>query len=212
MARTTHHDRGAQYFAAFLDLLNKKVVVVGGGTIATSKVRALLPCRPQPLLVVAPRASAFIRRAADAGDLEWRQRDYAADDLAPATLAFGATNDRALNARVAGDARALGVPVLAIDDVPNCDFIAPALVRRGDVSIAISTGGRSPAMARRTRERLDSLLPAYWGDLLDVAAAAREQLGGTRSVIEPDRWQTALDGEVERLTEDGALEDATNLL
>ena len=212
MARTTHHDRGAHYFAAFLDLLNKKVVVVGGGKIATSKVRALLPCRPQPLLLIAPRASAFIRRAADAGQLRWLARDYAHGDLTGAALAFGATDDRDLNARVADEARELGIPVLAVDDVPNCDFIAPALVRRGDVTVAISTSGRSPAMARRTRERLERALPAYWGDLLDVAAAARERLGATRSLIEPDRWQTALDGEVEQLAESGALTEATEAL
>src|SRR5919202_1888980 len=212
MARTSPHHRGVPYFAAFLDLLNKKVVVVGGGKIATSKVRALLPCRPQPLLVIAPRASALIRRAAGAGQLRWLARDYAHGDLTGAALAFGATDDRDLNARVADEARDLGIPVLAVDDVPNCDFIAPALVRRGDVTVAFPTSGRSPAMARRTRERLERALPAYWGDLLDVAAAARERLGATRSLIEPDRWQTALDGDVEQLAESGALADATEAL
>jgi uroporphyrin-III C-methyltransferase / precorrin-2 dehydrogenase / sirohydrochlorin ferrochelatase len=212
MARTSPHDRGVAYFAAFLDLLDKKVVVVGGGKIATSKVRALLPCRPEPLLVIAPQVSASIRRAADAGHLVWLAREYAQGDLVGAALAFGATDDRRLNARVAADARQLHIPVLAVDDVPNCDFIAPALVRRGDVTVAISTGGRSPAMARRTRERLERALPAYWGQLLDVAAAARERLGSTRSLIEPDRWQAALDGEVEQLAESGALADAAEVL
>src|SRR4030088_2006043 len=145
MARTLAADRGVPYFAAFLDLLHKQVVVVGGGKVATTKVRALLPCRPAPLIVVAPHVSAFIRAAAAMGQLEWRQRAYAADDLEAASLAFGATNDRELNARVAADARRLGVAVLAVDDVPNCDFIAPALVRRGDVTVAISTGGGGPA-------------------------------------------------------------------
>jgi uroporphyrin-III C-methyltransferase/precorrin-2 dehydrogenase/sirohydrochlorin ferrochelatase len=212
LARTLAAHRGVPYFATCLDLLDKRVVVVGGGNVATTKVRALLPCRPAPLIVVAPTATAFIRRAAELGQLEWRQRAYAADDLALATLAFGATDDRSLNARVAADARSLNVPVLAVDDVPNCDFIAPALVRRGDVTVAISTGGRSPAMARRTREHLERALPAYWGDLLDVAATAREKLGSTRRLIEPDQWQTALDGEVERLAERGQLAEATDEL
>src|SRR5919202_1680420 len=185
MPRSCAADRGVPYFPAFLDLLGKRVVVVGGGQVATAKVRALLPCRPGPLAVVAPRASAFIRRAAETGELVWYPRGYASGDLtADTALAFGASNDRALNARVAADARALGVPVLAVDDVPNCDFIAPALVRRGDVTVAISTAGRSPALARRTRERLERALPAYWGQLLDVAAAARERLGGRRALIE----------------------------
>src|SRR5205807_623527 len=137
---------------------------------------------------------------------------YAKDDLEGAALVFGATDDADLNAHVAADARRLRIPVLAVDDVPNCDFIAPALVRRGDVTIAISTGGRSPAMARRTRQRLEHELPTYWGDLLDVAAVARDRLGATRSLIDADRWQTALDGEVERLTERGSLAEATDLL
>jgi uroporphyrin-III C-methyltransferase / precorrin-2 dehydrogenase / sirohydrochlorin ferrochelatase len=212
MARILEADRGVPYFAAFLDLLRKRVVVVGGGKVATGKVRALLPCRPAPLIVIAPRVSALIRRAAEAGDLVWRMREYQPGDLAEATLAFAATNDRVLNGRVADDARALGIPVLAVDDVPRCDFIAPALVRRGDVTVAISTGGRSPAMARRTRERVEQALPAFWGELLDVAAVARERLGGTRSLIEPDRWQGAIDAEVERLTEAGALEAAIDVL
>jgi len=213
MPRTAPADRGVPYFAAFLDLLHARVVVVGGGRVASSKVRSLLPCGPDPLVVVAPRASAAIQRAAAAGQLTWHQRAYAGqDDLAGATLAFGASDDRQLNAQVAADARRLGIPVLAVDDVPNCDFIAPAVVRRGDVTVAISTAGRSPAMARRTRELLDALLPRYWGDLLDVAAAARERLGGTRSVIDPDRWQSALQGEVEYLTSIGALQEATDLL
>jgi uroporphyrin-III C-methyltransferase/precorrin-2 dehydrogenase/sirohydrochlorin ferrochelatase len=113
---------------------------------------------------------------------------------------------------VAAEARRRGVPVLAVDDVPNCDFIAPALVRRGDVTVAVSTSGRSPAMARRTRERLQQALPPYWADLLDVAAAARETLGETRALIDPDRWQAALEGEVERLVADGQLATATELL
>jgi uroporphyrin-III C-methyltransferase/precorrin-2 dehydrogenase/sirohydrochlorin ferrochelatase len=212
MPRTQPADRGVPYFAAFLDLLHKKVVVVGGGRVASTKVRSLLPCQPDPLIVVAPQASPAIQHAAAQGQLTWHQRPYTSEDLQGATLAFGATDNRQLNARVAADARALGIPVLAVDDVPNCDFIAPATVRRGDLSVAISTAGRSPAMARRTRELLEAALPPFWGNLLDVAAAARERLGGARSVIEPDRWQAALQGEVEYLASLGALEEATDLL
>ncbi|HEY0581717.1 MAG TPA: NAD(P)-dependent oxidoreductase, partial [Chloroflexota bacterium] len=212
MARLSPADRGVPYFAAFLDLLHQRVVVVGAGTVASAKIRALLPCRPEPLIVVAPRATRFIRGAAAAGQLTWLVREYVPGDLAGATLAFAATDDRALNARVARDARDAAIPVLAVDDVPNCDFIAPALVRRGDVTIAISTSGRSPAVARRTREKLERALPPFWGDLLDVAAAARERLGDTRALIDPERWQMALDGEVEQLAERGALEEATDLL
>jgi uroporphyrin-III C-methyltransferase/precorrin-2 dehydrogenase/sirohydrochlorin ferrochelatase len=212
MPRTDPTDRGVPYFAAFLDLLHKQVVVVGGGRVAATKVRALLPCHPEPLIVVAPRAARSIQNAATNGQLIWHQREYATGDLRNATLVFGASDDRQLNARVADDARALGIPVLAVDDVPNCDFIAPALVRRGDLTIAISTAGRSPAMARRARQSLEQSLPPHWADLLEVAAAVRERLGGTRSLIDPDRWQSAIDGEVERLVAQGARESAIDLL
>ncbi len=204
-------DHGVPYFPAFLDLVRKRVLVVGGGHVATSKVRALVPCGAH-ITVVASEASAHIRDQAMAGRLEWQARGYQAADLAGAELVFAATDDCTLNAQVAQAARARNIAVLAVDDVPNCDFIAPAIVRRGDVVIAISTGGRSPAMARRVREHLDATLPRVWGDLLEVAASAREQLGQARTLIEPDQWQAALGGEVERLTENGQLEHATERL
>src|SRR5882762_668571 len=108
-------DHGIPYFAAFLDLVRKRVVVVGGGQVATIKVRALLPCRPAPLVVVAPDASAFVQQQAALGALEWHARAYASIDLDGAELVFAATNDRALNALVAGDARRRQIPVLAVD-------------------------------------------------------------------------------------------------
>jgi precorrin-2 dehydrogenase/sirohydrochlorin ferrochelatase len=212
MARSRLADRGVPYFAAFLDVLGKRVVVVGGGNVATTKVRALLPCRPEPLVVIAPEASAAIRRAAQAGKLLWLEREYDSNDLDGAALAFGATDERALNARVAADARRIGIPVLAVDDVPNCDFIAPAIVKRGDLVIAISTSGRSPALARRTREWLDRALPPHWDNLLEVAATARERLGPARARVLPEQWQAALDHEVERLAQAGNLEPAIQLL
>lgn len=212
MARTRAGDRGTPYFPAFLDLVGKRVVVVGGGHVAASKVRALVPCRPSELLVIAPRLDDSIQKVVDSGDVVWHPREYVPGDLEGAALAFGATDNRADNARVADEARQRGIPVLAVDDVPNCDFIAPALVRRGDLTVAISTGGRSPALARRTREYLERMLPAVWGDLLDVAARARDALGDVRPRISPDAWQVAIDGEVEELTRQGALEQATALL
>jgi siroheme synthase-like protein len=201
-----------QYYPAFLDLRGRRVVVVGGGEIATGKVRGLLPCGPEPLVVIAPEASSLIRDEAVAGRLEWQTRAYRDGDLAGAYVAFAATDDRALNATVAGEARRRGIPVLAVDDVPNCDFIAPSVVKRGDLVIAISTGGRSPALARRTREWLERALPPYWGNLLEVAASARERLGPARARVLPEQWQAALDQEVERLAQAGDLEPAIQLV
>jgi precorrin-2 dehydrogenase/sirohydrochlorin ferrochelatase len=208
----TEDDRGYQYFPAFLDLMRKRVVVVGGGAVAASKVRSLLPCGAEPLVVIAPEACPSIGEAAAAGRLTWATRGYRDGDLEGAALAFAATDDRSLNARVAAEARRREVPVLAVDDVPNCDFIAPALVRRGELVVAVSTHGRSPALARRAREWLDGALPAHWGGLLEVAAAVRQRLGPLRSSISPEDWQAALTGPVEDLVREGAHEAAVTLL
>ena len=94
-------DHGVPYFPAFLDLVRRRVVVVGGGHVATSKVKALLPCQPWPLIVVAPAATQFIERAAQANQVQWRARAFEPTDLDDAELLFAATDDRALNAQVA---------------------------------------------------------------------------------------------------------------
>ena len=208
----TEDDRGYQYFPAFLDLVRKRVVVVGGGDVATSKVRSLMPCGVEPLIVVAPETTPAIQEAAAAGQLVWLARVYCDGDLAGAALAFAATDDRSLNAQVAAEARRHGVPVLAVDDIPHCDFIAPALVRRGELVVAISTHGRSPALARRTREWLDGEFPAHWGGLLEVVAAVRQRLGPLRSRISPEAWQAALSGPVDDLVRRGEHGAAETLL
>lgn len=211
MART-EEDRRFDYYPAFLDLVRKRVVVVGGGEIATGKVRGLVPCGVDPLIVVAPEVSGFIQEQADAGALECRRRPYRPGDLEGADLAFASTDDRALNAVVADEARERGVPVLAVDDVPNCDFIAPALVKRGRLAVAISTAGRSPAVASHTRRELERVIGPEWGELLEVAATVRDGLGDDRAKVAPEEWQAALDPELKALVRRGERAAAVALL
>ena len=207
----TDADRRYEYYPAFLDLVRKRVVVVGGGAIATQKVRGLLPCGADPV-VVAPDASPFIRERAGAGELEWHARPYAYGDLEGAELAFGATGDRALNAEVGREARGRGVPILAVDDIPYCDFIAPAIVKRGGLTVAVSTGGRSPALASHARRRLERVVTPEWGDLLEVAAAVRDRLGPDKLRVSPEAWRGALDRDLEGLVWGGELDAAAELL
>lgn len=211
MARS-NADRGCAYYPAFLDLCHKRVVIVGAGEVATGKATGVLPCGAEPLVVIAPAATDVIRAEAGAGALEWIKRPYRAGDVAGAAVAFAATNDRALNAEVAAEARALGIPVLAVDDVPNCDFVAPAVVRRGDLVVAVSTGGRSPALAHRARLWIEEMLPTHWGDLLDVAAAVRTRLGEHGRRVPAESWQSALDTSLEDLVENGHLGEAEERL
>lgn len=205
-------DRQYDYYPAFLDLVRKRVVVVGGGEIATGKVRGLLPCGVDPLIVIAPEVSTSIADHAAQGVLHWQARPYRYGDLADADLAFAATDDRAANATVAREARERGIPVLAVDDIPNCDFIATAIVKREHLTVAISTNGHSPALASHLRRQLERIVSPEWGDLLKVAAAVRRRLGPDRVRVSPTQWQAALDHEVKRLVWAGDLDAATILL
>lgn len=205
-------DRQYDYYPAFLDLVRKRVVVVGGGEIAAGKVRGLLPCGVEPLVVIAPEVTPFIAEHAARGMLHWHARSYRYGDLTGADFAFAATDDRSANAVIAREARERGIPVLAVDDIPRCDFIAPAIVKRDHLTIAISTGGHSPALASHVRRKLERVISPQWGDMLAVAAEVRRRLGPDRARVSPAQWQAALNRDVKRLVWAGDLEAATALL
>jgi precorrin-2 dehydrogenase / sirohydrochlorin ferrochelatase len=143
--------------------------------------------------VVAPALAPGLQALAEAGRIEARPRPYADGDLAGAALAIAATDERDVNARVAAEARARGVWLNAADDPERCDFILPAVIRRGDLQVAVSTGGRSPALARRVREDLERLLPAEYADLVPLLADVRAELRHEGVEVPPERWQSALD-------------------
>lgn len=177
-----------------LNLTAKRCLVVGAGALAREKVEGLL------------RAGATVRCVGpEPGDdadawkhphrnprLERHPRPYTPSDLDGVYLAYGASEDRALNARVAQDARRRGVIVNAVDDIPNCDFFAMALVRRGDLQIAISTNGRSPAFARWMRERLQGQVPVEFGDLLAALGQARDAIRARGEVPPYEGWARAI--------------------
>ncbi|MBV9280577.1 MAG: bifunctional precorrin-2 dehydrogenase/sirohydrochlorin ferrochelatase, partial [Chloroflexi bacterium] len=167
----------------------------GGGTIATDKVEGLLRAGAE-VVVVSPEVSPHLARLAAEDRIEIRRRPYRRDDLEGVYLAYGATDDRAANAEVTRHARAAGILVNAVDDIPNCDFFAVAVVRRGDLQVSISTNGKSPAFARWMREYLDASLPAELGDLLALLGDARRDLKARGSVPPYERWQAAIDDDV----------------
>jgi siroheme synthase-like protein len=178
-------------YPLILDLAGKRCVVVGGGEVAARKVRALIVSGAD-VLVVAPEVAPELAALAAQGALRVEQRPFAASDLDGATLAFAATDSRAVNEAVATGARARSIFVNVADDPSACDFTVPATVRRGEVTLSISTGGRSPAFARFLREQLEAWLTDARTDLLELAAELRRELlaGGARIVGE--RWQAAL--------------------
>lgn len=156
-------------------LAGATVVVVGGGAGAEGKVETLLGTGAR-LVVVSPRITTRLQELAAEGRLAWRPRRYRRGDLRGASLVFAATGDGRLDARLRRHAHRAGALLNAVDDPANCDVTVPAVVRRGPVTVAVTTDGHSPAAARFLREVLDALLPAELGDLVALAAEARAEL------------------------------------
>jgi uroporphyrin-III C-methyltransferase / precorrin-2 dehydrogenase / sirohydrochlorin ferrochelatase len=153
-----------QYFPAFFDLTAQKVLIVGGGEVALRKL-ALLTRSGAKVTVVAPQMlPEFSEQAAD-GKIRVVLREFVADDLDGARLVIVATARRAVNRWIAALSEARGIPVNVVDDREASRFIVPALIDRDPVLVAISTGGASPVLARRLRERLEALIPKRFGEL-----------------------------------------------
>jgi precorrin-2 dehydrogenase/sirohydrochlorin ferrochelatase len=161
-----------EMFPVFFKLEGRPCLVVGAGTIAVPKVASLLRAGGM-VTVVAPEARAEVAAQAGAGELVWHPREFVEADLDGMFLVVAATDLQAVNHRVAEAARARNVLCNSVDDPPDCDFFYPSVVRRGDLQIAISTAGKSPALAQRLREEIDRMLPEDTGAWLD-------QLGETR--------------------------------
>lgn len=183
------------YYPVALDLLEKPVLVVGGGEIADGKLDALLAAGAR-VSVISPEVNPRIRTLADDGKLTLHQRAYQQGDVAPFYLAYAATDDVAQNAEIADEGRSAGVIVNAVDDPPNCDFFAVSVVRRQDLQISISTNGLSPAFARWMREYLDDTLPDEFGDLLSLLGEVRASLKAEGAIPHYQYWKGAINVEL----------------
>ncbi len=199
------------YYPAFLDLTGRPCVVVGAGEVAERKVAALLRAGAR-VTVVSPEGTEEVARLAQGGEIAWRRRAYQPGDLAGAWLAIAATDDPAVNRVIAQEAEERRVLLNVADRPALCSFIAPSIVQRGDLTIAISTSGRSPAMARKVREEMERHFPEEYGALLDVAAAVRERLLKESARPPAERWQQALSPEVLALLREGRRQEAEGLV
>ncbi|MGA1980968.1 MAG: bifunctional precorrin-2 dehydrogenase/sirohydrochlorin ferrochelatase [Acidobacteriaceae bacterium] len=163
-------------FPIFLKLTGRPCVVIGAGHLAESKIESLLAANAR-VTVIAPQANERIAALADSGELTLHLREYTPGDLAGQFLVVAATNVPAVNRAVFAEAESSGVLINAVDDPPFCDFYFPSVVRRGDLQIAISTAGQSPALAQRLRKEINALLPLDTGDwLVELGNLRREVL------------------------------------
>lgn len=163
------------YPVCLLHLDLKRSVVIGGGSVASRKVEALLEAGAL-VEVISPDLTPELQALSDSGLIRAFVRPYMEGDLADAFLVIAATDDPQLNERVWAEARRCGCLINVVDDPAHCDFSLPAVVRRGDLSIAISTGGGSPALARRLRERFEAMIGPEYADLTALLAGLRPEL------------------------------------
>ena len=159
----------------FLRLERRPVLVVGAGTVALAKIESLRTTGAA-ITVVAPAAAPQLQELIENGDLTWHQRVFAPSDLEGAFLVIAATNDSAVNHTVYEEALRRNVLCNAVDDPPNCDFYFGSIVTRGDLQIAISTAGESPALAQRLRREIDEQLPGDLGPWLTELGALRRKV------------------------------------
>lgn len=159
----------------FLKLDGRPGLLVGAGTVALEKIGSLLKTGVR-LRVVAPEAREEIRQLAAEGTLDWVEREFEPADLDGMFIVIAATNVPGVNAAVYRAAQELGIPCNSVDDIPNCDFYFGSVVSRGDLQIAISTAGESPAVAQRLRKEIDEQLPEDLGEWLAKLGELRREV------------------------------------
>ncbi|WP_456387348.1 precorrin-2 dehydrogenase/sirohydrochlorin ferrochelatase family protein [Desulfolithobacter sp.] len=158
-----------------LDITGKLCVVVGGGRVALRKVSGLLEAGAC-VRVISPEASAELVRLADSGRIEWLDRPYRQGDLSGAFLVFAATDNRQVQETVCQEAEAAGQLVNVVDDPKQCSFHVPAVVRRGELTLMVATGGKSPAVAAMVRRQLEERFGPEYQILLELVSMVREQV------------------------------------
>jgi precorrin-2 dehydrogenase/sirohydrochlorin ferrochelatase len=198
-------------FPLALEVTGRRCVVIGGGATAVAKVGALLDAAAT-VVVISAAPDAGLAELARRGEIQLIGRDYRPGDLAGALLVF-ATGDRSQNAAVFAEAEAAGVLCNAHQDSAHCHFASPTVTRRGDLVVAVSTGGRAPTLAGYVRDSLAEDLPDELGALIDLVAEIRAEGIAPADTAERGRlWRAALELDVLGLLGAGQWEAARRLL
>lgn len=172
-----------QYHPVYLDLRGRPCVVLGGGEVATRKAEGLLAAGAR-VTVVSPTLMPVLAALAETHEIVHHARPYRPGDLAGAVLAYAATDDTAVQTAAAAEAAASGVWLNVVDRPQLCSFIVPAVVKRGPVSVAVSTGGASPALARRLREVLEGAIGPEYGLAATILGRIRPLVSAKRADAE----------------------------
>jgi len=183
------------YYPVCLNLNGRKCVVVGGGRIALRKVKALLEHGAE-ITVISPDLCLELLQLAGSGKIHVLKREYRIGDLEGAFVAIAATDSREIHRQVVAEARKQAVLVNTVNDAENSDFIVPSYLRRGDVTVAVSTAGQSPALARKIRLLLERELGDEYALLANLISEVRSEVKGRKIKVDGDAWQEAIDLDV----------------
>ena len=202
-----------KYLPIFFDISGKLCLVVGAGAIAVRKVELLLKAGASVRVVAKTMSEGMSSLQQDHG-FECKLRAFEESDLDNMVLIIAATNDKKLNARISKLAQSQQVPVNVVDNTPLCSFIMPSIIDRDPVQIAISTGGASPVLARILRSKLESMIPATYGELAKLVDGYRDKVKLSFPRVEERRifWESILEGAVAEYALSGRPDDAERLL
>ena len=200
-----------RYYPVFLDVNQRRCIIIGGGNIGQEKVEKLLECDAK-VIVISPEVNARVKEMASDNQTTWDEREYRQGDLEGAFIAIAATDDNEVNRQIAKEAAERNVLLNVVDVTHLCTFIAPSVARRGEVTIATSTGGASPALARTFREKLTSSRILEFADLAPILAQARAELRQKGVTVVPDHWQTLITDELLDMVQAGKSDEAYKIL
>jgi precorrin-2 dehydrogenase / sirohydrochlorin ferrochelatase len=180
------------YYPLFINLRGKKCVVIGGGAVALRKVIPLLECGAK-VTVVSPGFIPELKRLKGRKAIVLVQRSFNPEDLKGAAIVIAATDSKEINQEIAERGKKQGALVNVVDDPEDSDFIVPSFFRRGDLTLAVSTGGASPALARKVRTWLEENIGEDYRELLSLVKEVRGELIRKKRAVSPETWQEGLD-------------------
>jgi siroheme synthase-like protein len=161
------------YYPIYLDIENRNVIIIGGGEVCARKAETMMRYGAR-VTIVSPEFTSEIEQWARDGQLAIRRKRYETSDIEDAHIVIASTDDTSVNEQVAADSRARRIPVNVVDVTPLCEFIVPAIIEKDGIQIAISTGGKSPALARTLKEDLNRTIGPEYSEVNDLLGSLRD--------------------------------------
>jgi precorrin-2 dehydrogenase/sirohydrochlorin ferrochelatase len=193
-------------------LADRRCIVVGGGEVAQRKVESLLEAGAERVVVISPHLTRKLRALLQAKRVEHRPRGYQQGDLEGAFVVIAATDDPDVNREVWQEAQEKGLLINVVDDPHRCNFFVPSVVRQGDLTISICTGGQDPALSARLRQELEPRFGREYADFLEIAGALRDRVGkGLTGQARSRFWNALADSGILPLLRDGKRQEAERL-